>query len=67
MMDSAFGEWGTALRVKNDKFLHCWVWLIGDIFLATQKHTMVYVVLFPGTSTEDAAEMTSRDKTFLMI
>jgi hypothetical protein len=38
VMDSMFGQWGTVLSVKNDKFLHCWVRLIGDIFLSTQKN-----------------------------
>jgi hypothetical protein len=37
VMDSSFGELGTTLREKNDKYLHCWVRLVGDIFLSTQK------------------------------
>jgi hypothetical protein len=36
-------------------------------FYLHKYHTMVYVVLFPGTVTEDAAVMTSLDKTFLMM
>jgi hypothetical protein len=37
VMDSTLGEWGTALRAKNDNFLHCWVRMIGGIFVYTKS------------------------------
>jgi hypothetical protein len=67
VMDSSFREWGIVLRAKNNKCLHCWVWLIGNIFSLHKKHTTVYVVPFPGTIMEDAAVMVFWDKSFLLI
>lgn len=32
VMDSLLRECGNCIESKNDKYVHCWLWLIGDIF-----------------------------------